>query len=206
MTWKNESKVNQRLRLVQAMVRKEKLIAELCREAGVSRQTGYKFLARYEALGRAGLEDHSRANRASDWLQPWRRRVLALRRCWPTWGGAKLRHGLRQRWPGKRLPSQRTIERWLRQAGLSRQRIRRRRGHKMTVKCRVARSCNHVWTADLKGWFRTPRWPTRRAADGARSAFEIPPGGDRCLNVRTGHPTNLYRVVSPAWSAEDHPN
>jgi putative transposase len=155
MAWNNESKVNQRLRLVQSMVRKEKSVTELCREAGVSRQTGYKFLARYEALGRAGLEDHTRANRASEWLQPWRRRVLALRRCWPTWGGAKLRHGLRRRWPGRRVPSQRTIERWLRQAGLSRQRSRRRRGHKMTVKCRVARSCNHVWTADLKGWFRT---------------------------------------------------
>lgn len=155
MAWKNESKVSQRLQLVQAMIRNEKPVAQLCREAGVSRQTGYKFLARYEALGRAGLGDQSRANRTGGWSRQWRQRVLALRRCWPTWGGAKLRHRLRRRWPGQRWPSQRTIERWLQQGGLSRRRRRRRCGHPLAVKCRVARSCNHVWTADLKGWFRT---------------------------------------------------
>lgn len=155
MAWKNESKEAQRFCLVQALLRKEQTVAEVCREAGVSRQTGYKFLARYEAWGRAGLKDQSRARRPSAGVERWRKRVLALRRCWPTWGGAKLRQRLRKRWPGTRAPSQRTIERWIQQAGLSRRRRPGRCAPKRAVKCRVARSCNHVWTADLKGWFRT---------------------------------------------------
>lgn len=155
MPWKKDSKVNQRLQLVEAMIRGERSVSELCRAAGISRQTAYKFRPRYEAQGRAGLEDQSRAHRGRERLQAWRRRVFALRRRWPTWGGEKLRDRLRRRWPGRRLPSQRTIERWLRQAGLSRRRTRVRGGRKMAVRCRVARSCNHVWTADLKGWFRT---------------------------------------------------
>lgn len=104
------------------MIRNERPVAALCREAGVSRQTAYKFRRRYEARGRAGLKDLPRANRGRRWLLAWRRRVLALRRRWPTWGGAKLRAHLRRRWPGRRWPSQRTIERWLAAAGLSRQR------------------------------------------------------------------------------------
>ena len=155
MPWKKDSQVGQRLGLVLAMLRNEKTVADLCREAGVSRPTAYKFRRRFEALGRAGLEDQSRTNRAGNNLSLWRRRVLALRRCWPTWGGAKLRQRLQHRWPGRRLPSQRTIERWLQRAGWSRRRGRVRWGRKMVVPCRHARTCNHVWTADLKGWFRT---------------------------------------------------
>lgn len=155
MAWKIDSPVRQRLGLVLAMIRNEQAVAALCREAGVSRQTAYKFRRRYEACGRAGLKDRSRINRVGEGLRPWRRRVFALRRCWPTWGGAKLRQRLRQRWPGRRLPSQRTIERWLQQGGWSRRRGRARWGRKMIVRCRHARTCNQVWTADLKGWFRT---------------------------------------------------
>lgn len=155
MAWKIETRVGQRLELVLAMIRSERTVAELCREAGVSRQTAYKFLRRYEAQGRAGLADAARAKRRPDWLERWRRPVLALRRCWPTWGGAKLRARLQRRWPGKRVPSARTIERWLAQAGWSRRRTRPRCGRKLAVRCREARTCNHVWTVDLKGWFRT---------------------------------------------------
>lgn len=206
MAWIKHSKVNQRLQLVGAMMGKEKSVAQLCREAGVSRQTGYKFLARYEALGRAGLEDQSRARRASG--RPlWRRRVLALRRCWPTWGGAKLHHRLGRRWPGKPLPSQRTIERWLQQAGVSRrQRNRVRCGQKMAVKCRVARSCNQVWTADLKGWFRTGdgrRIEPLTVRDlHSRYLLAVRAASTRERDIRRIF-TELFREL---WAAEDHPH
>ena len=54
MAWKIDSPVRQRLGLVLAMIRNEQAVAALCREAGVSRQTAYKFRRRYEACGRAG--------------------------------------------------------------------------------------------------------------------------------------------------------
>ena len=155
MPWKKECKLQQRFELVQAMIRNGKSVAELCRETGVSRQTGYKFLRRFEESGRLGLKDEPRANLRGEAWEKWRARVFALRRCWPTWGGAKLLYRLRRRWPAKGYPGLRTIERWLREGGLSRQRTPARCGRQMMVRCKVARSCNHVWTVDLKGWFRT---------------------------------------------------
>lgn len=155
MPWKKDSKVQQRLELVHAMIRNETSVAALCREVGISRQTAYKFRERYEAAGRDGLTDRSRANETGEALQIWRARVFALRRHWPTWGGAKLLQRLRRRYPGRRCPGQRTIERWLREAGLSRRRREARCGRPRSVRCKHARACNHVWTADFKGWFRT---------------------------------------------------
>src|SRR4051812_39388887 len=155
MPWKTDSRVQQRFELVQAMIKNEKAVAELCREVGVSRQTAYKFLWRFEETGRLGLQDRARANLTSESWQQWRGRVFALRRCWPTWGGAKLLYRLRRRWPGKQYPGLRTVERWLQGAGLSRRKTPARCGRQMLVRCKVPRSCNHVWTADLKGWFRT---------------------------------------------------
>jgi Integrase core domain. len=54
------------------------------------------------------------------------------------------------------LPAERTLQRWLATAGLTRRRLWRRhvvlqRGVAPTP----ARHSNHVWTIDLKGWFRT---------------------------------------------------
>ena len=155
MPWKKDSKVQQRLELVHAMIRNETSVAALCREVGISRQTAYKFRERYEAAGRDGLADRSRANETGEALQIWRARVFALRRHWPTWGGAKLLQRLRRRYPGRRCLGQRTIERWLRKAGLSRRRREARCGRPRSVRCKHARACNHVWTADFKGWFRT---------------------------------------------------
>jgi transposase len=36
-------------------------MTELCERYGISRKTGYKWLARFDAGGRAGLSDRSRA-------------------------------------------------------------------------------------------------------------------------------------------------
>lgn len=155
MPWPKNSTVQQRWALVQGMLRKEKSVAQLCREAGVSRQTAYKYLRRFEAAGREGLVEKSRANARAESLRKWRTRLLALRRCWPTWGAAKLLYRLRRRWPAARYPGLRTVERWLHAAGLSRRRRAPRCGRARVVRCKAPRMCNHVWTADLKGWFRT---------------------------------------------------
>ena len=151
MPWKKDSKVVQRLRLVQAMIRQDANVAQLCGASGISRQTAYKFLRRYEAEGRSGLVDRSRANTGQPRLVVWRRRVLALRRCWPTWGAAKLRQRLRKRWPRQRWPSQRTMARWLAAAGYVRGRKPVRKGRALPVNGARACRCNQIWTADLKG-------------------------------------------------------
>ena len=73
-----------------------------------------------------------------------------LRRRHPTWG-------LRQLHPRVRLPSVRTLARWLRCWQLVPPQPRRqRRGPILPPPpYRAARVVNDVWTVDFKGWFRT---------------------------------------------------
>lgn len=64
----------------------------LCRRFGISPQTGYKWLARYEQLGSSGLADLSRRPHSSPaaTAETLQQAVLALRQQHPAWGGRKL--------------------------------------------------------------------------------------------------------------------
>lgn len=61
MGWTETCAVDERMRFVIAAEKQEDSFAAVCRQFGVSRRTGYKWLARYEQTGVAGLVDHSRA-------------------------------------------------------------------------------------------------------------------------------------------------
>ena len=71
-------------------------ISALCDGFGISRKTGYKWLARAAAGDRA-LADRSRRPRASPARTPaaMEARILELRAAHPAWGGRKLHHRLR---------------------------------------------------------------------------------------------------------------
>lgn len=139
------------------MLRQKQSVTQLCREYGISRQTAYKFKARFEREGSSGLADRSRTTQAAARLQRWKRRILALRRAWPTYGARKLRWRLRQAYPKQRVPGVRTIERWLKAAGLVRKQGRPtyRAGAGVAPRSIKVRRCNQVWTVDFKGWFLT---------------------------------------------------
>jgi transposase len=51
----------ERMRFMVAVEKAEESFAAICRRFGVSRRIGYKWLARFEEHGAAGLLDHSRA-------------------------------------------------------------------------------------------------------------------------------------------------
>lgn len=155
MPWRDESRVSQRHRLVLALLRAEKPVTQLCAEAGVSRQTAYKFLLRYQQKGRAGLGDQRRCNRRSSKYRRARRCVLALRRHRPSWGARKLLHRLKQTHRSLPLPGERMVQYWLQRAGLARRQKRKRTGHGLVPRPVQALVSNAVWTADFKGWFRT---------------------------------------------------
>jgi putative transposase len=160
MPWKKSSVEAQRYDLVKALLIGREDVGAICAQYGVSRQTAYKFLHRFETEGKVGLRDRTRRPHKTqlDLSTCWRHRVLRLRRARPTWGGRKLRWLLRRRFgnPGSTLPSERTLQRWLASAGLVRtvtvrrqvRALEHRRGSR-------ARKCNDVWTFDLKGWFCT---------------------------------------------------
>ena len=83
----------QRVRFVVAAHRREKCMAELCREFDISRPVGYEWLRRYQQGGIAGIAERSRRPQHS----PRRKeaaieeQVIALRHRYPDWGARKLR-------------------------------------------------------------------------------------------------------------------
>lgn len=69
---------------------------ELCRRFGISPQTAYKWLRRYEELGPQGLQERSRRPHSSpsQTLSDLEAKVVELRREHPAWGGRKISHVL----------------------------------------------------------------------------------------------------------------
>ena len=65
MSWKDVSVMSQRAEFVVLSWVEGANVSELCRRFGVSRKTGYKWLSRYAAEGRAGLVDQSRRPKVS---------------------------------------------------------------------------------------------------------------------------------------------
>ncbi len=133
-------------------------VAELCREAGISRKTGYKWIARFRDGGLPALEDASRRPHTS----PLRAsgsavlEVVALRAERPRWGPKKLRAVLLRRLPAAEVPSVRTVARIIERAGL----VERRRRPPPGIDARpegapdvTVTAANDLWTVDFKGWW-----------------------------------------------------
>jgi transposase len=59
MPWKEHSVMDERMRFVIRLEDGES-IASLCREFGISRETGYKIFERYEECGLEGLSGRTR--------------------------------------------------------------------------------------------------------------------------------------------------
>src|SRR5260370_15391362 len=106
MVWTETCAVDERMGVGIAAEKHEEAFAAICRRFGVSRQVGYKWLARYEEAGVEGLLDRSRAplHRSQTIAEGIAERCLAVRRAHPTWGpvegGALVgRRGPRAEWP-----------------------------------------------------------------------------------------------------------
>lgn len=56
MAWRMRTVVNERLKFIAELQTGDASFSEVCRRFGVSRRTGYKWQARYETEGPAGLE------------------------------------------------------------------------------------------------------------------------------------------------------
>ena len=61
MAWRETCVVQERMSFVLAHRAGEEPMTVLCERYGISRKTGYKWLARYASAGPAGLQDASRA-------------------------------------------------------------------------------------------------------------------------------------------------
>ncbi len=92
MPWKDVTQMKLREEFCILAQQPEANVTELCRRFGISRKTGYKWIARHRAQGAAGLADRSRRPRASPARTDaaMETAVLELRDQHPTWGGRKL--------------------------------------------------------------------------------------------------------------------
>lgn len=148
--------MSQKIELVERATKGEK-VAALCREYGVSRETGHKWVKRFKERGYEGLEEQSRRPKSTP-LASAEELVIATvqaREAHPRWGPYKLHVLLRRRF-GEQTPSKRTIARILQRANQVRE--RRRRAPLSVVERApsvVAYAPNDVWTVDFKGWWRT---------------------------------------------------
>lgn len=99
MPWKRATTMSQRKEFVEEASREDVNISELCREYGISRKTGYKWLKRYRQSGIDALQDRSRRPKHSPTrtVLEVEQLIVQTRQQHPYWGGRKIRSYLEQR-------------------------------------------------------------------------------------------------------------
>src|SRR5687767_9653608 len=111
MPWKQTDPMTERVKMITDHLSGNYSPTELSRRYGISRESVYKWLGRYEEFGWAGLEDLSRAPhvQAKALSGELEAQILELRRRWADWGAPKLRHKLQQRVGAERCPGESTV-------------------------------------------------------------------------------------------------
>jgi transposase-like protein len=133
MPWRESSVVEERLRFVVLASRRQSGPVALCREFGISRQTGYTWLERCRAGGASQVVDRSRQPLHS----PGRTRpeveqhIVALRQQWPEWGTIAVR----------------TVHRILERYGL----IQKSERHQIAGQRFERSTPTELWQMDFKG-------------------------------------------------------
>ena len=131
-------------------------MSELCERYGITRPTGYKWLGRFEAEGKAGLVERSRAPNGCPHETPERvvRLLLEARQRY-GWGAKKRLQVLTKRHLQLPWPTRSTVNAILDRHGKLRKNRRRKKwAHPGAAALRTERP-NQVWPADFKGQFKT---------------------------------------------------
>jgi len=149
--------MDEKLEFVGDCLRGIETMTALCVRYGISRETGYKWRGRYQALGPSGLDERSRAPLRHGRTTPEAvaAPIIALRRERPHWGARKLLAVLIRRHPDVAWPAASTVTDILRRAGLIEGQRRRRRPVPVEQPFGAVGAANDTWCIDFKGWFRT---------------------------------------------------
>lgn len=149
--------MNERVRFIGELLAGERSMSELCTLYGVSRKTGYKWLARYEAAGASGLEDRSHAplQQALSVDAALVQRLLQARCQHPSWGPRKLLVWLQTRHPRLKWPAASTVGEILCRHGLVSPRKRTHKSPAHQGALINPDAPNVLWCTDFKGQFRT---------------------------------------------------
>lgn len=153
MPWKEATAMSEREEFIKRVMGGESSMSEVCREFGVSRTTGYKWLGRYIECGEDGLAEQSRRPRHSPWQTPveMEEAILSVRNDHPSWGGVKILAYL-ERQGVNHLPSASTATVILQRNG----KMDPKESCKHQPMQRFERELpNELWQMDFKGDFET---------------------------------------------------
>ncbi|SDI35058.1 Transposase, partial [Bradyrhizobium sp. Rc2d] len=148
MPWREVSVMDQRREFVRLAMQEGANRRELCRRFNIHPDTGYKWLARWQAD--QDIEDRSRRPHASPRQTDCEleARIIAVRDAHPAWGARKIAHCLERN--GFRSPAVSTVHQILRRSG----RIKPPVGGAVASHRFEMPAPNLLWQMDFKGWVR----------------------------------------------------
>ena len=197
MPWKESRIVDQRLQFLSSYQQKEMSLSDLCREFGVSRPTGYRWINRYKEVGPEGLLDRSRKPHGCSHAtsEATENAILALRSKHPSWGARKLKARLEKVQPRVNWPAASTFGNILHRAGLTNPKQKKRRTTPCSEPFSEVTAPNQLWCMDFKGYFST--------GDGTRcDPFTITDAHSRYLiRCQTVSRMDLSQVVAVCEAA-----
>ena len=149
MSWKERTVGQMRTEFVQRVIAHEKSKAALCREYGITRRTGDKWIKRY--LNNESMEDRSKAPKKNQSkISPeMEQKIVSIRAQYPALGATKL-HKILENEGVKNLPCAKTFNNIFHRHGM----ITREASQAATPCQRFEKpSPNDMWQADFKGHF-----------------------------------------------------
>lgn len=163
MPWTEVKPMQQKVLFIADYLRELASLSELCRQYGISRKTGYKWIQRFDEQGIDGLNEQSRKPSHCPAQTPYaiQQAIIELRQQFQiTPGAKKLQALLARRYPNEVIPSTSTIYNILNRAGLVQSRRRRRRVSPYPQPFAPVTQPNELWSVDYKGQFklRTGSW------------------------------------------------
>lgn len=148
MPWKDKTVKELRKEFAEA-AKEVPNFSALCREFGISRATGYKWLCRYE--DGQSLENLSRRPRfvANQTDENTESLILEARSAHPGWGARKIKTFLERK--GHKMPCDKTVNNILNRHGC----ISKEEALKRKAYIRFEKDlCNEMWQTDFKGEFQ----------------------------------------------------
>ena len=149
MSWETKTVMEQRKQFIIAASAENANISRLCREFGISRKTGHKWINRAEQgllLCDQSRRPHRQPSKTADEVE---QKIIQMRLAHPAWGGKTIRAALEAAGV-EGLPSDKTCCNIIKRNGL----IDPAESAKHTAFQRFEKEhCNEMWQTDFKGDF-----------------------------------------------------
>ena len=172
MPWGNKTVEEQRKEFVNAS-KVYRNMSAICREFGITRKTGYKWIERSKEKEELSDRSHARKTITNKTSEAVERLILEVRSENPAWGGKTIRKVLANEGHAN-LPCAKTVSNVLKRNGC----ISEQESLKHTAYVRYEKErCNQMWQTDFKGDFRlmdgTRCYPLDILDDHSRFAIKV---------------------------------